>query len=46
MRALLDDDGRRERGRLGRRYVEEVHEAGKVVDTHIEIYRSILESHR
>lgn len=46
LRVLLDDDGWRERGRLGRRYVEEVHEAGKVVDTHIEIYRSILESHR
>jgi len=43
LKALLGDEGWRERGRLGRRYVEEVHEVGKVVDRHLEIYRRILE---
>ncbi len=46
LKALLGDDGWRERGRLGRRYVEEVHEVGRVVDMHLEIYRGILESRR
>ena len=46
LKALLGDDGWRVRGRLGRRYVEEVHELDRVVDMHLEIYRGILESHR
>ncbi len=43
---LLEGDGWRERGRLGRRYVEEVHEVGRVVDRHIEIYEGVLEGRR
>jgi glycosyltransferase involved in cell wall biosynthesis len=38
---LLADDGRLEKGYRGRRYVEEVHEAGNVVDRHVKIYESI-----
>lgn len=43
---LLEGDGWRERGRLGRRYVEEVHEVGRVVDRHLEIYEGVLEGRR
>jgi len=46
LKDLLESGGWMERGRLGRRYVEEVHEVGKVVDRHIEIYEGVLESHR
>lgn len=46
LKDLLKSGGWMERGRLGRRYVEEVHEVGKVVDRHIEIYEGVLESHR
>lgn len=43
LRTMLATDGWRERGRLGRRLVEEVYEVDKVVDRHVEIYRSLLE---
>ena len=43
---LLKGDGWRERGRLGRRYVEEVHEVGRVVDRHLDIYEGVLEGRR
>ncbi len=46
LEAVLRDDSWREKGRLGRSYVEEVHEVGKVVDMHLEIYRGVLESRR
>lgn len=44
LRRMLRDEGRFERGRLGRRYVEGYHEAGAVVDRHVEIYRGLLEA--
>ena len=37
---LLTDDDRRGKERKGRRHVMEVHEAGKVVDRHVEIYEA------
>jgi glycosyltransferase involved in cell wall biosynthesis len=37
---LLTDDERQDKGRRGRRHVMEAHEAGKVVDRHVEIYES------
>jgi len=37
---LLADDERQDKGRRGRRHVMEVHEAGRVVDLHVEIYES------
>ena len=46
LRWMLGDEGWFERGRRGRRYVEEVHEAGTVVDRHIEIYKGLLEHRR
>ena len=46
MRGMLADEGRREKGVLGREYVEDVHELGKVVDRHMEIYDAHLESRR
>jgi glycosyltransferase involved in cell wall biosynthesis len=46
LRWMLGDEGWSERGRRGRRYVEENHEAGAVVDRHIEIYRVLLETPR
>jgi len=38
---LLADEERVERGYRGRRYVEEIHEAGKAVDRHVNIYESL-----
>lgn len=38
---LLIDDERLEKGRRGRRYVADTHEAGKVVDRHARIYESM-----
>ncbi len=38
---LLADDERLEKGYRGRRYVEEVHEAGNAVDRHVKIYESL-----
>ncbi len=38
---LLADEERVERGYRGRRYVEEIHEAGKAVDRHVKIYESL-----
>ena len=46
LRKMLANEGRREKGTLGREYVEDVHELGKVVDRHIEIYKAHLESRR
>jgi glycosyltransferase involved in cell wall biosynthesis len=43
LRWMLGDAGWSERGRRGRRYVKEVHEAGAVVDRHVDIYRGLLE---
>lgn len=43
LRALLVDEGWRKRGASGRRYVEEVHEVGKVVDRHVEIYEGLMD---
>ncbi len=37
---LLEDDERLEKGRRGRRHVMDFHEAGKVVDRHVEIYEA------
>lgn len=44
LEAVLRDDSWREKGKLGRSYVEEVHEVSKVVDMHLKIYRGVLES--
>jgi len=38
---LLADEERVERGYRGRRYVEEIHEARKAVDRHVNIYESL-----
>jgi glycosyltransferase involved in cell wall biosynthesis len=46
LRRMLADGGRRERGMLGRGYAEEVHEIGKVVEMHLEIYEGLLERRR
>jgi glycosyltransferase involved in cell wall biosynthesis len=46
LRRLLRDETWLEAGKLGRRYVENVHEAGRVVDRHLEIYRDLLEGRR
>jgi glycosyltransferase involved in cell wall biosynthesis len=46
MRRMLADEGRRERGKHGRMYVEEEHELGRVVDRHLEIYKAHLEGRR
>ena len=43
LRSMLEDGGRVERGRRGRRYVELNHELGRVVDRHLEIYEGLLE---
>ena len=44
LRRTLEEEDWLERGRRGRRYVEENHEAGAVVDRHIEIYGGLLET--
>ena len=41
VKQLLTDDERLEKGYRGRRHVEEVHEAGRVVDRHVKIYESL-----
>jgi len=46
LRRMQRDEGWFERGQRGRKYVEEVHEAGAVVDRHIEIYRDLLKHSR
>ena len=46
VRRMLTDEGRRYKGTKGRRHVEEVHELGKVVDRHLEIYRGLLAGRR
>lgn len=46
LKNLLEDEEWRERGRAGRRYIEEVHELNRVVDKHIEIYSGLLERRR
>ena len=45
LRSMLGEEDWLERGRRGRRYVEENHEAGDVVERHIEIYRGLLDPH-
>jgi glycosyltransferase involved in cell wall biosynthesis len=42
LRSMLEDGGRRERGRRGRRHVELNHELGMVVDRHEEVYEGLL----
>lgn len=44
LRFLLEDKEWKERGRLGRKYVEEVHELEKVIQRHKEIYEKLLET--
>jgi glycosyltransferase involved in cell wall biosynthesis len=44
LKFLLENDEWKERGRLGRKYVEEEHELGKVLQQHTEIYERILET--
>jgi len=46
LRTLLEDEDRRDKGRRGRALMEEVYEINKVVERHIEIYRSLLERRR
>jgi glycosyltransferase involved in cell wall biosynthesis len=46
VKRMLTDEGRRNKGTKGRRHVEEVHELGKVVDRHLEIYRGLLAGRR
>ena len=46
LRALLEGEAWRDKGRRGRRLMEEVYEVNKVVDRHVEIYRSLLEGRR
>ena len=46
LRYLLRYERWRELGRLGREYVEKVHKADKVLDMHVEVYRSYLEARR
>jgi glycosyltransferase involved in cell wall biosynthesis len=41
VKRLLTDDERLEKGYQGRRHVEEVHEARRVVDRHVKIYESL-----
>jgi len=41
VKQLLTNDERLEKGNQGRRHVEEVHEASKVVDRHVNIYESL-----
>jgi len=43
LRALVEEEAWRDRGRRGRRLVEEVYEINKVIDRHIEAYRGLLE---
>jgi glycosyltransferase involved in cell wall biosynthesis len=42
LRALLDGDAWRTRGKTGRRYVEATHELSRVIDTHLSIYKDLL----
>jgi len=46
LRRMLGDDRRRSKGMKGRSYVEEVHEVGRVVDRHLEIYEGLLEGRK
>jgi len=46
LRALLEREVWRKKGRRGRRLMEEVYEVNKVVNRHVEVYRSLLERHR
>jgi glycosyltransferase involved in cell wall biosynthesis len=41
VKRLITDDERLEKGNRGRRHVEEVHEASKVMDRHVKIYESL-----
>ena len=43
LKAMLSDEVREERGAFGREYVEEVHEVGKVVDRHVEMYANLID---
>ena len=43
IRRLLRDDEWLEKGRAGKRHVEEVHDSDRVVDMHISAYRKLLE---
>jgi glycosyltransferase involved in cell wall biosynthesis len=44
LKFLLEDEEWRKRGKLGRKYVEEVHEIEKVLQQHMEIYERLLET--
>lgn len=44
LKFLLEDEEWREKGRLGRKYVEEVHELNKVIQQHKKIYEKLLET--
>ncbi len=46
LRWLLDGGSWREAGERGRRYVSSVHEAGRVIDRHIEAYGRVLATPR
>lgn len=43
LRWLLEDERWREKGEAGYRYVSEVHEAGRVIDLHLEHYKRLVE---
>lgn len=43
LRWLLEDERWREKGKEGYRYVSEAHEAGRVVDLHLEHYNRLVE---
>lgn len=42
LKNLLEDTQRKEKGERGFEYVKEVHELGKVIDQHIDIYNKLL----
>ena len=46
VRRMLSDEGGRHKGTEGRRHIEEVHELGRVVDRHLEIYGRLLAGRR
>jgi glycosyltransferase involved in cell wall biosynthesis len=46
LRKLIGDEGWREKGRRGQRLMEDVYEVNRVVDRHIEVYKTVLERRR
>jgi hypothetical protein len=46
MRHLLEGDAWKEKGERGHAYVSEVHEMGKAIDRHMEVYEGLLSRSR